>query len=434
MGGIVPPARKHATIDLEIQNAIIPATAVVSMLQHFGLEARPIVLPGERVREGMIIGDGSAPGSAHVHAPIPGKVRAVDPLRLPDGRLTRAITIDMEGEFDQLGKRPDEHAWQSLSLGKIREAITSAGLVGMGTDSKPLDGLLAGGGCETLVVNGCESQPYLTTAHAMLLSHAPQILTGAFILARLLRPRQILVTVGPGNEPAASVDAASATLRTRKDTPSLRAVKLSETYPQEDVRQLVRSVTGREIPSGQDARSLGVSVVDVAAAFAVHEAIVRGRPLVERVVTVSGGAVRAPANVKVRLGTSLGDLIADCGGFATKPASVLVGGPLTGYATNDLLLPVTKETRAVLALTRRELHLAAERPCINCGRCVDACPMGLNPARLFRLLDYDRISEAEDEGLRDCTLCGACGYACPSRIPLVSVFRDRIVDGSGAAG
>ena len=206
--------------------------------------------------------------------------------------------------------------------------------------------------------------------------------------------------------------------------PDVGLVRLRVKYPQGDERQLVRAVTGREIPSGGTAIDVGAVTVDVATASAVHDAVVYHQPLIERIVTVAGGAIARRANIKVRVGTPVSELIAECGGFSTTPAKVVLGGPMTGHTVADLATPVTKGTRAILALTRREVHPAPQTPCIHCGRCVEACPMGLNPMRLSKLIEYGELARAVEEGLFDCTECGACGYICPSRIPLVDGMRD----------
>lgn len=423
MGGVAIPLRKAQTESSPIHNAVIPAHVTLPMLQHHGRSARPIVEVGERVTEGMVVGESDGAGSAHVHASIPGVVRRVEPIELPDGRTTQAVSIDMDGEFAQLGKPASRTEWRSLSTRTIARRIKDAGLVGMGTDDRPVNELLAGhDGCRTLIINGCESQPYLTSDHRLLVERAADVIEGAEIAASVVGAEQVIVAVrGQGNE---ATHALQAVRREQIGVP-VRFVRVADTYPQEDVRQLVRAVTGAEIRSGQDERSVGSCVIGVATAVAILEAIGVSRPLLERVVTVSGSLVRRPGNVKVRLGMSINDLLADCGGLTAAAPKVIVGGPILGYAVSDLNAPITKRTRGVIVLSRRELRLAPERACINCGRCVAACPMGLNPSRLYKLLARENEPVALDEGLDDCTECGACGHVCPSRIPLTPVFRAR---------
>ena len=421
MGGIALPRRKALTESSPIQNALIPAEATLPLLQHNGVTARPVVQVGDRVTEGMIIGEADGAGSAHVHASVPGVVREIRSIRLPDGRNSLAVAIDMDGEFAQLGKPAEYVNWRSLATRTLLRRIKDAGVVGMGTDDRPLHEMFReDGACRTLIVNGCESQPYLTGDHRLLVERPDHVLEGAEIAASIVGADRIIVAVQERRH-----EAVHALQAVPRDTigVQIRVVRLLEKYPQEDVRQLVRTLTGAEIRSGQDEHSVGVCTIGVASAIAVYEAIALSRPVLERVVTVAGGLVRNPGNVKARLGMSIGDLIEDCGGLTGVPERVMVGGPLLGYSVDDLSTPVTKRTRAVLALSRREIRVAPERPCINCGRCVASCPMGLQPARLYKLLGRDQVGTAIAEGLDDCTECGACSHVCPSRIPLSPSFR-----------
>ncbi|MFW6293257.1 MAG: electron transport complex subunit RsxC [Spirochaetota bacterium] len=422
LGGIHPPDGKRHTRHLPSRNAVIPQTSVVPLLQHVGQPATACVVPGDRVREGMLIGRASGENSAHIHAPIPGVVREIREIALAGAVRCEAIVIDMGGEFDRLGKRLPAHEWRSLEPESILRLIRDHGIVGMGghaVGSHLKYGAAAGRAVETLILNGAESEPYLSADHRVMVERSAAVLTGLQIVARLLAAERVVVAI-EANKPDA-IAAMSATIR--ELGLAYDVVKLAVKYPQGDERQLIRAVRGREIPSGGVPLDVACMTIDVATGLAIHDAIVYRHPLIERVVTVGGDAVASPANIKVRIGTAIGDLIDECGGFSTTPAKIVVGGPMMGQTVTDLRTPITKDSRGILALTRNEVRQAPRTPCIQCGRCVESCPMGLDPSLLFRLIDHHNVAGALGEGLLDCTECGSCGYICPSRIPLVQGLR-----------
>lgn len=422
LGGIRPVERKGPTRAVPCRNASIPATATVSLTQGAAPAAVAVVAVGERVREGMVIGRGRAPGSANVHSPIPGIVRDVRTITLPGGVSTEAVIIDLEGEFDRLGKRQTRREWGSLEPGTLVRLVRDAGVVGMGGDGYATHQKLvaaSGRSCDYLIVNGCESEPYLSADHRIMVEQPAAVVEGACIAAAVVQPRRVVIGVEANKR-----DAAAALGREiRSSGLSYRVVILDAKYPQGDEKQLIRAISGREVPSGGEPSDVGCVVLGCATALAIRDAVVFRAPVLERIVTVCGGAVARPANLKVRIGTPIGRLLAECGGLRRPAAAVVVGGPLQGHAATDLGTPVTKTTCGVLALTDREVRHAPTSDCIRCGRCVEACPMGLEPTRLFKLIDHHEYGEAVRQGLLDCTECGSCGYVCPARIPLVTAFR-----------
>lgn len=421
LGGIHPPDRKRRTRDVASWNAILPRTSIVALLQHEGAPARVRVAPGDRVREGQLIGRADGSESANIHAPIPGLVREIRRVAIPGSPVQDAVVIDMDGEFDRLGKQLPAHDWQ-LDPNTLLRLIEEGGVVSMGGSGEPTHRRLRlpeGSRCETLVVNGSESEPYLSCDHRLMVERPLPVLTGARIVARIAGARRIFVAI-EANKASAIASIAAAV---RENALPVELVRLRVKYPQGDERQLVRAVVGREIPSGGGPVDVQAMTIDVATAAAVHDAVVHRLPLVERIVTVSGGAIVRPGNLKVRIGTPIGELIGECGGLSGEPAKIVTGGPMIGHAITDLETPITKTTRGVLALTRAEVQAAPQTPCIQCGRCVDACPMGLSPTRLAKLIEHGEVDRAVAEGLFDCTECGACGYICPARIPLVETMR-----------
>lgn len=418
VGGIFPKDEKSETRSKGIWNAILPSRCIVPMSQHSGPPARPQVKAGDTVREGMRIGKAQGTESAHVHAPVPGTVAEIREIFLAGGRTSEAVVIDLAGEFDRLGKEAVRHEWRRLPVSRLLEDIAERGVVGMGGFGIPTSHKYRrrrGVTWKTLIVNGAESDPYRSSDHRVMVEYADELLEGIEIAEAILSPEQVIIGVE-----ANKADAISALSRAiRRRGPAYRVVRMSVRYPQGDERQIVRTLTDSDYDAGLTPESIGVMVSNVSTLYAVYEAVVLHKPLIERVVTVGGGALRRSANLKVRIGTPVGRLLEECGGFSENPAKIVCGGPLTGHAVYDPETPVTKGMGCVLALTAREVRNAPTTACIQCGRCVRACPVALEPVRLYKLIDHGKHAEAAAEGLFECCECGACSYICPSRIPLV---------------
>jgi electron transport complex protein RnfC len=370
----------------------------------------------------MRIGKATGPESAHVHSPVPGIVAEVREIYLAGGRKSVAVVIDLAGEFDRLGKEVVTHEWRRLPVSRLLEDVTDRGVVGMGGLGTPAGFKLRqrkGHRWRALIVNGAESEPYRTSDHRLMVEHPNEVLEGIEIAAAILSPDQ--VTIGIEANKSDAVSAISRAVKHR-ELP-FRVAKLSVRYPQGEERQMVRALTDSDFPPDRSPETVGIMVCNVATLYAIYEAVALHKPLVERVVTVAGGAIRKPQNLKVRIGTPVGRLLEECGGFSQTPAKIVCGGPMTGQAVYDPETPVIKTTGCVLALTRGEVHDAKTTACIQCGRCIRACPVGIEPVTLYKLIDHGRIDEASAEGLFECCECAACSYTCPSRIPLVEGLK-----------
>lgn len=439
MGGVEPPAGKNLPFQSEVRNAILPSVAVVPLLQHSGAEAECLVAEGDYVREGQIIGRAREYLSANVHSPIPGKVARIVNVTLPEGGTSRAAVIELGGAFDRLGRRPEKYIWQTLSAADLVRTIAEKGVVGMAGDGTPTQARLSldrKTKVKVLIINAAESEPWLMGDHCLLALKPAEVLEGIRIVCKILAPERTIIGVGEGQADAVETMRAALAEKPADDrggNPVVEIATLEERYPQGDELLMINALTGVIIPPGTDPSAAGYTVFNVATLFAIYEAVVYNKPLMERFVTISGDAVKYPSTLKVRFGTPIGDLIEECGGFVGAPEKVIVNGPFRGACVFDLDTPVTKRTAAVLALTGRAVHAAPRTSCINCGRCARSCPVGLDPSRLRRLLSHHLYAKAIDEGMAECRECGACAFICPARIPLVQILQEgKIMARKGA--
>ncbi|MDY7028492.1 MAG: electron transport complex subunit RsxC [Spirochaetota bacterium] len=421
-GGVHPPDRKGSSRDRPIRNALIPQTLIIPLSQHLGKPADLVVEVGDEVREGMLLGKSSGFISASVHSPVPGKVKEIKDVYLPNGIKTKAVVIEMEGEFDRSGKEQQRREWKHMSEKELLDVITENGIVGLGGATFPTNvkfSIPKGKKAELFVVNGVECEPYLTIDHRLMLEKTDELLEGVEIIDKILAPERLAIAIEENKPDAIQLMEEKIAERGL----NIEVIPLKLKYPQGDEKLVLKAITGEEVPSGGLPIDIGAVVSNAGTVYSIYEAVVFSKPLIERFVTVSGGAIKDPANLKVRVGTPIGDLIEECGGFTEVPAKIVVGGPMTGFTVYDLDTPVIKGTSGVLALTAKEVNSAGRTNCISCGRCIQVCPMGLNPTTLFKKVDHLAYDEAVDLGLNDCRECGSCGYVCPAHIPLVQGIK-----------
>jgi len=309
-----------------------------------------------------------------------------------------------------------------MTAQQLLDAISAKGLVGMGGATFPTHVKFTvpkGKNIRYVIINGAECEPYLTSDHRLMVEKSDELLEGIRIIQKILEPEAVYIGIEE-NKPDAIETLEDAVRRHNSDC---KVVPLHMKYPQGDEKQLVKAIIGAEVPSGGLPLDVDTVLSNVGTVFGIYEAVVLDKPLIERVVTVTGGAVREPANLKIRVGTKVRDVIEECGGFAEKPEKVILGGPMMGLPVYDLDTPVTKSTSGILALTKREAKVYTRTPCIQCGRCVRSCPMGLHPTGLFKSIDHSQYSEAVENGLYDCRECGCCEFTCPAQIPLVQGMK-----------
>jgi electron transport complex protein RnfC len=419
-GGVHPPGNKESTFDKPIRNAPLPAVAVVPFSQHIGAPSKPVVAVGDHVEEGQVIGEPAGFVSSSVHSPIPGTVTGIRAIYLPGGVKTDAAVIELDGEFSRLGKPARTREWMNLGTDAILNLLRDHGVVGQGGAAFPSHVKFAvpkGRVCEVFLVNAAECEPYLSADHRLLVERTGDLIEGIRVVRKLLDPRRVVIGIESNKPDAIEL------LKPFCSSEGIEIAVLKEKYPQGAEKNLIEAILGVEVPSGRLPIEVGVINANVGTLVSVCEAVRDDKPVIERVVTIAGGAVADPGNIRTRVGCSVGDLIEECGGLVETPEKFVSGGPMMGFAFGSLDTPVVKGTSGILALTAREVRSFAPTACLSCGRCVDACPMGLMPTLIFKNVEHERLDEAAALGLDDCVLCGACAYACPAHIPLVSAFR-----------
>ena len=422
IGGIHPPGNKISK-NSPITVAPLPDRVVVPLSQHIGAPATPCVAKGDHVKVGQLIGQSSGFVSANVHSPISGVVTAVDSL--PDGAGLRKPAIVIEREGDEWLETIDrsDALIQSCHLTpkEIIDKIAAAGLVGMGGATFPAHVKLsipAGQKAECLIINGVECEPYLTSDYRTMLERGSEVLVGVQILCKVLDVNKAYIGI-EDNKP----EAISHLTTLAAGYPHIEIVPLRTKYPQGGEKQLIQAITGKAVPSGGLPIHVGVVVQNIGTALAVYEAVQKNKPLIERVVTVTGKTLRDPSNFMVRIGTPISSLIDLCGGMPQDALKVINGGPMMGRALANIDAPVTKGTSGIVIMRNRESLRTPASSCIKCAKCVGVCPMGLEPYLLNKLTRLKRFDDLEPLRITDCIECGSCAYTCPASIPLLDYIR-----------
>lgn len=423
-GGVHPETHKDLTADRAIETLTPPPTEVwLPLLQHLGDPSEPIVAKGDRVVRGQKIAEGVGTG-VPIHATITGKVKPIDRRPHPTHVSSPAIVIAATGEVDEL-EFPEDPDWRARPADEQRARIREAGVVGLGGAAFPTYRKLtlpAGTRVDTFLVNGAECEPYLTADYRTMLAQPREIVEGALAMARLVGARRMLIGLEADKEDAVpGLEAALADAP--KDGIAVGVRVCDVRYPQGAERQLVTALTGRIVPPRALPAQVGVVVQNVATAVAVHDALRFRRPLLDRVVTVTGPGVRTPRNVRAPIGTLLSQLCAFAGGITNDATRIIAGGPMMGRALPRLDLPLIKGMNGLLLLTGKSPFEEGFGPCIQCGRCVEACPLGLEPDQTSVRVEIGIPLESEPFGALDCYECGSCTYVCPAGRPLLQFMQ-----------
>ena len=423
-GGVHPATHKELTADRPIEPlAPPPAEVWLPLSQHLGDPATPIVAKGDRVVRGQKIAEGAGTG-VPVHATITGKVKPLDKRPHPTQVSGPAIVIAATGEGDEL-EFPEDPDWRTRDIGEQLDRIRDAGIVGLGGAAFPTYrklALPAGARIDTFLVNGAECEPYLTADYRTMLAQPREIVEGALAMARLVGARRMLI--GLEADKADAVPGLEAALAGAPANGIATGVRVCDVrYPQGAERQLVTALTGRVVPPRGLPSQVGVIVQNVATAVAVHDALRFRRPLLDRVVTVTGPGIRTPRNVRAPIGTLLSQLCAFAGGVTDDATRIVAGGPMMGRALPRLDLPLIKGMNGLLLLTGPSPFEEGFGPCIQCGRCVEACPLGLEPDQTSIRVEIGIPLESEPYGALDCYECGSCTYVCPAGRPLLQFMQ-----------
>ncbi len=417
-------ANKHYTEHLPIRDIPVPKELVVPLVQHIGKVCDPVVKVGDVVGVGQLIADSDAFISAPIHSPVSGKVKAVRPAPHPIFGRAPAVVIENDGE-DRLGYEARSLSLEDalrLDKEKIVRQVRSAGIVGLGGATFPSHvKLQPKKAVDTLVVNAAECEPYITSDLRLFLENTDEVFAGIRIAMYVLEVNRAVIGVEDHNHELITHLRRYLAERSIKD---VEVKVLASYYPQGGEKQLIKNALGREVPLGGLPADVGVVVHNVGTLFAIYEAVLKGKPLYERVATISGDGVNEPANVRIRVGMTFAWILDQCGGIKDSVVKVILGGPMMGFSVPTLDVPAIKGTGAILALTDRSTYYSDEwECCIRCGRCVDHCPMGLMPADMSLALERGRVDLAKEYGLMDCIECGVCTYVCPAKRPIVQLIK-----------
>jgi Na+-translocating ferredoxin:NAD+ oxidoreductase subunit C len=418
--GVHPPERKELTAHLPIRRMPFPDEVVLPLRQHAGKPARLLVERGDRVERGDKIAAADGYMSVPVHASAAGIVTGIDWCPHPDGSMAEAVHIRVDRFSVQVPRPRMVPRWETLSGADVAAAVQEAGVVGMGGAAFPAHVKMVppkDTAVELLILNGAECEPYLTTDHRVMVEQPERVHFGARIMMAALGVSRAVIGV-ESNKP-------DAVERLRATAPSdldISVVALKVKYPQGAEKMLIRTLTGKEVPSGKLPVHVGAMVQNVGTVATIAEVFETGLPLIERVVTVTGRGIARPANLLIPVGTRLRDVVQHCGGLTPAAAEIIFGGPMMGLVQADLDTPITKGVTGVVVLTHEEVAPRHTHPCIKCGRCLEACPAFLVPQQLGALAQLGRYEAMEEWNLADCMLCGSCSYVCPSHIPLSQMF------------
>jgi Na+-translocating ferredoxin:NAD+ oxidoreductase subunit C len=422
-GGVHPDYHKEITATMAVTKMKVPEKVVIPLQQHIGAPCEPLesIEVGSHVKKGQKIADSKGFVSAPIHASVSGTITTIGPYNHPLGRPVQAVSIESDGEdlWDEQIKPAGD--LEKLTPEQIRKIVREAGIVGLGGATFPAHVKLSPPPekkIDIVIINGAECEPYLTADHRVMLENPEEIIFGLKVMIKALGAEKGVIGIEDNKSDAIRVMEQAIS---EKDNISI--AHLHTKYPQGAEKMLIQVTTGRKVPAGGLPLDIGVVNHNVGTAVAITNAIREGKPLIERVLTVTGAGVNRPANLLVRVGTLVSEVLDSCGGLNDSTLKLIVGGPMMGLAQPSADIPVIKGTSGILALTDQDVHLAESSPCIRCAKCVDACPVLLLPTAIAQAAEHELFKRAEKLHAVDCFECGCCSYVCPSKIPLTQWIR-----------
>ncbi|TNE63145.1 MAG: electron transport complex subunit RsxC [Bacteroidetes bacterium] len=420
--GVHPEEYKELSASAPIERMPFVDLYTLPLNQHIGAPSKPIVRVGQYVRRGEMIAEPGGFVSVGLHSPVDGTVTAIDLFDHPNGQMSPAIQIKIDPFSTQQLPKPNLPPVEEMTYPEFINQVQRAGIVGMGGAAFPAHvkfSIPEGKSCRYMMLNGCECEPFLTCDHRVMLEYSDALLDGTRILYQFTRGEKVYIAI-EANKPDAIQKLKAAVGQT--DLP-LEVVPLQVKYPQGAEKMMITAILGEEVPTQKLPLDVGTMVSNVGTIAALSDYFRLGKPLIERVITVTGTAVRRPANLLVPIGTPMRQVVEYCGGITDPNPRILLGGPMMGMVQKNLDVPVIKGTSGILILTEQEVRDLDTYSCIRCGRCLDACPLFLNPARMGLLAKNGLWDEMEEYNVMDCFECASCSYVCPSNIPLVQSFR-----------
>jgi len=422
-GGVHPLESKTLTEHSPVEILPTPQEVEILLSQHFGAPCKSIVKKKDLVVEGDLIGEVEKGLGANIHTSVTGKVKKIGVSAHPISISVPSVIIETDPEAGPLERSASD--WEGLSRDELLGRIKKAGIVGIGGAgfpthvklSPPLEAKV-----DTLILNGAECEPYLTTDHRLMVEHPEDVMEGAKIILRILGIKECHIGI-EANKPDAIEALKEVSGKTSSNGFSISIDPLKVKYPQGSEKQLIQSTTGRIVPGFGLPFDVGTIVQNVGTTKAIYDAVVYEKPLYEKIVTISGRGIARPANLLVKIGTKLSDIVAFLGGTKPDLVKVIMGGPMMGFAIPTLDIPVTKTTSGVLFLTNDEIDINPHGQCIRCGWCLDVCPMGLSPNEIGVYVEAGRAGDTSQFGVFECFECGCCAYACPAKRPLVQFIR-----------
>ncbi len=426
--GIHPKHAKRQTKDKVIEYILPKGDVTIMLQQHIGAPCKPLVKPGDEVLVGQKIGDSDAFVSAPVHSSVSGKVKKITDVLHPSGSKLPGIIIENDGEYKEVEMIPKDP--YSMSKDEILSTIREAGIVGMGGAGFPTFIKLNPPNSDEIdhiIVNGAECEPYLTSDHRVMLEETDRVVLGLSVILHMFPKAKGVIAI-EDNKPDAieAMEKAVAKFKSESDqavAQNISVAALATKYPQGAEKQLIYSVTKREVPSGKLPAEAKCIVQNIDTVVAIHRAFFRGRPLMRRVVTLSGENATNPGNYKCKIGTSYRELIEHAGGKIEESKKIISGGPMMGIALFSVDMPIIKTSSSILLLSENEMHMGEESPCIRCGKCVDACPMSLLPLELDKFARNNAKEQFEAYKGLNCIECGSCSFVCPSKRHIVQAIR-----------